>query len=66
MTSKFVLFVHRKGSTHMCHGHPVSKEDVPPCFDEEKGIWENVTLQQFMDCTSNWAANRQARYINAI
>jgi hypothetical protein len=47
----------------MCHGHPVSKEDVPPCFDEEKGIWENVTLQKFMDCPSNWAANRQARYL---
>jgi hypothetical protein len=46
----------------MCHGEPVSKEDVPPCYDEDAGVWENVSLQEFMDCPSNWAANRQARF----
>ena len=46
----------------MCHGLPVSKEDVPPCYDEDAGIWENVSLEDFMDCPFNWAANRQTRF----
>ena len=56
------MFSYRKGSKHLCHGEPVSKTEVPPCYDEEKGIWENVSLKEFMDCPSNWAANRQTRY----
>lgn len=53
--------IFRKGSTHMCHGEPASKEDVPPCYDEDDGVWDNVSLQEFMECPSNWAANRQTR-----
>jgi hypothetical protein len=48
----------------MCHGEPVNKDDFPPCFNEEEGIWENVSLQEFMDCPTNWAANRQTRFIS--
>lgn len=52
-----------KGSTHMCSGKPLSKEEVPPCFDEDKGIWSGVTLKDFIECPTNWATNRQTRML---
>lgn len=45
----------------MCKGRPATDEEIPPCFETE--TWEGVPLDQFMDCESNLAANRQTRML---
>lgn len=54
-----------KSSQFMCNGKPASKVEIPPCYDTEQGTktWEGVSLQEFMQCKSNLARNRQTRYI---
>lgn len=43
---------------HICNDHPM---ELPPCYQGYySGVpWENVTLDQFLHCSSNWANNRQ-------
>ncbi|XP_067662149.1 heparan-sulfate 6-O-sulfotransferase 3-B-like [Haliotis asinina] len=44
----------------LCNGRSPTTEELPRCFD---GDWKNVTLQEFMDCQSNLAVNRQTRML---
>lgn len=50
-----------KASKHVCKSRPATDEEIPPCFETE--TWEGVTLDQFMECESNLAANRQTRML---
>ena len=59
-------FLHvRRGATwtygHQCGGHLITGKEMPACYPGfyEGKPWENVTLEQFMACDSNWARNRQ-------
>jgi len=47
----------------MCNGRPATAAELPMCFDPDDGHWENVTLDAFMDCPYNLAANRQTRML---
>jgi hypothetical protein len=47
----------------MCNGRPASATELPMCFDPDVGHWANVTLDAFMDCPYNLAANRQTRML---
>ncbi|XP_048250638.1 heparan-sulfate 6-O-sulfotransferase 3-B-like [Haliotis rufescens] len=45
----------------VCNGRPATEKEVPPCFNTTN--WFHVTLQDFMDCASNLAINRQTRML---
>lgn len=50
-----------KGSRHYCNGRDATDEEIPPCY---RGLtWEAVELDEFIDCESNLAANRQTRML---
>ena len=48
-------------SVHMCNGRKPTLEELPPCYSGED--WADVTLPQFLDCSSNLARNRQVRML---
>lgn len=50
-----------KGSKHMCKGRLPSQEELPPCYTDSS--WYDVKLDDFADCKSNLAANRQTRML---
>lgn len=50
-----------KGSRHYCKGRPATEEEVPACYTGAD--WEGVTLDEFLDCESNLAVNRQTRML---
>ncbi|XP_064121463.1 heparan-sulfate 6-O-sulfotransferase 2-like [Macrobrachium nipponense] len=56
----------RRGATWktarlLCEGRPPTREEVPLCYKGD--TWENVTLEEFMACSSNLANNRQTRML---
>ncbi|XP_068903236.1 heparan-sulfate 6-O-sulfotransferase 2 isoform X2 [Tenebrio molitor] len=50
-----------KGSRHHCRGRPATEDEVPPCYVGQD--WEGVALDEFIDCDSNLAINRQTRML---
>ena len=46
---------------HTCGGKAVTNQEMPPCYPGyyQGDPWRNVTLERFLSCSSNWAANRQ-------
>lgn len=50
-----------KTSLHMCNGRVATKEELPPCFTGDN--WVDVTLSDFLNCSSNLAFNRQTRML---
>lgn len=48
-------------SAHKCNGRTATKEELPPCYEGD--TWEDVTVEDFLDCKSNLAFNRQARML---
>ncbi|KAK8392886.1 hypothetical protein O3P69_013128 [Scylla paramamosain] len=50
-----------KNARLLCQGRHATKEEMPPCYHTE--TWENVTLDEFMACSSNLAINRQTRML---
>lgn len=50
-----------KGSRHYCKGRPATEEEVPACYSGAD--WEGVSLDEFLDCESNLAVNRQTRML---
>ncbi|CAL4205159.1 unnamed protein product, partial [Meganyctiphanes norvegica] len=44
-----------------CMGRPASEEEIPRCYKGE--TWENLTLEEFINCPSNLAINRQTRML---
>ena len=52
---------HWKDAKLYCNGKNVNFFDVRPCFNEK--TWEEVTLDEFMDCQDNLATNRQTRML---
>lgn len=49
-------------SRHHCGGRPPTPQELPWCFDPEKG-WSGVSLDEFLDCPFNLAENRQTRML---
>jgi len=45
----------------MCNNRGATDAEIPPCYTSE--TWENVELDEFMDCDSNLAVNRQTRML---
>ncbi|CAJ0945306.1 unnamed protein product, partial [Mesorhabditis belari] len=50
------------GSRHLCKGRAPTNDELPSCYDLDIG-WEGVTLDEFLDCSSNLAFNRQTRML---
>ncbi|KAL8577206.1 hypothetical protein ACOMHN_061333 [Nucella lapillus] len=50
-----------KTSALKCNGREATLEEVPFCYDSED--WQEVSLQEFMDCPHNLAFNRQTRML---
>lgn len=50
-----------KNSLHMCNGRIPTKEELPRCYTGEN--WTDVTLPEFLNCSSNLATNRQTRML---
>lgn len=50
-----------KNSPHLCNGKAPTKFELPPCFEGEN--WTDVTLPEFLGCSSNLAFNRQTRML---
>lgn len=50
-----------KNSLHMCNGRVAKKKELPPCYEGEN--WTDVTLPEFIGCSSNLALNRQTRML---
>ncbi|GFQ96387.1 heparan-sulfate 6-O-sulfotransferase 3-B [Trichonephila clavata] len=50
-----------KTARHLCGGRSPTNEELPPCFTGKD--WSDVTLEQFMNCKSNLAFNRQTRML---
>ncbi|KAL3280864.1 hypothetical protein HHI36_004092 [Cryptolaemus montrouzieri] len=50
-----------KGSQHTCNGRSATDEEIPPCYEGES--WEGVEIDEFIDCESNLAINRQTRML---
>lgn len=50
-----------KGSRHMCKGRTPTNSELPPCYMDSS--WYGVKLDDFADCSSNLAANRQTRML---
>lgn len=45
----------------MCKGRSATDEELPPCYTESS--WYGVKLDEFADCPSNLASNRQTRML---
>lgn len=50
-----------KGSRHFCKDRAATMEEIPPCYQGDN--WEGVELDEFINCDSNLAANRQTRML---
>ncbi|XP_023014089.1 heparan sulfate 6-O-sulfotransferase [Leptinotarsa decemlineata] len=50
-----------KGSRHFCNGRAATEKELPPCYEGEN--WEGVEIDDFIDCESNLANNRQTRML---
>lgn len=50
-----------KGSRHFCKGKAATDEEIPSCYEGDN--WEGVQLDEFVDCDSNLAGNRQTRML---
>ncbi|XP_017773835.1 PREDICTED: heparan-sulfate 6-O-sulfotransferase 2 isoform X1 [Nicrophorus vespilloides] len=50
-----------KGSRHFCHNRAATEVELPACYKSES--WDNVELDDFMNCDSNLAINRQTRML---
>lgn len=50
-----------KNSRHWCLGRQATTGELPPCYNGEN--WLGVKLEEFADCDSNLAANRQTRML---
>jgi len=50
-----------KNSLHLCNGRAPTKEELPPCYTGEN--WTDLTLPDFLKCSSNLAINRQTRML---
>ncbi|XP_071111763.1 heparan-sulfate 6-O-sulfotransferase 3-B-like [Haliotis cracherodii] len=49
-----------KGVKRICNGHAATKAELPRCFRRN---WINVTLHDFIDCSTNLGINRQTRML---
>lgn len=53
-----------KGSVHKCNGQPATKAEIPACYDDiNEEDWSGVKIDDFMNCQSNLATNRQTRML---
>ncbi|KAK9879446.1 hypothetical protein WA026_006516 [Henosepilachna vigintioctopunctata] len=50
-----------KGAQHSCNGRPATEEEIPPCYKGDS--WEGVEIDEFVNCESNLAINRQTRML---
>ena len=50
-----------KTSRHWCSGRSPSAVELPPCYPGED--WKRVSLDEFLNCPSNLALNRQTRML---
>ena len=50
-----------KTALHMCNGRRATAEEIPKCYEGDD--WGDVTLSQFLNCSSNLAINRQTRML---
>lgn len=50
-----------KTSRHWCDGRTPSAVELPPCYPGDD--WKKVSLDEFLDCPSNLALNRQTRML---
>ncbi|XP_023243309.1 heparan-sulfate 6-O-sulfotransferase 2-like [Centruroides sculpturatus] len=50
-----------KTAKHLCGGRVPTPEELPLCFTGED--WTGVTLEEFIQCSSNLAINRQTRML---
>ncbi|XP_060535669.1 heparan-sulfate 6-O-sulfotransferase 2 [Cylas formicarius] len=50
-----------KGSRHFCKGRAATFDEIPPCYEGED--WEGVEIEDFINCKSNLAKNRQTRML---
>jgi hypothetical protein len=48
-------------SAHKCNGRTPTRKELPPCYKGDS--WEDVTVNEFIECKSNLALNRQARML---
>ena len=48
-------------SKHICNGRAPSKVELTPCYTDID--WSEVSLDEFMNCSSNLANNRQTRML---
>eukprot|EP00096_Caligus_rogercresseyi_P012069 TRINITY_DN4954_c0_g1_i1.p1 TRINITY_DN4954_c0_g1~~TRINITY_DN4954_c0_g1_i1.p1 ORF type:complete len:384 (+),score=100.18 TRINITY_DN4954_c0_g1_i1:214-1365(+) len=51
-----------RGSRHVCNGRPATPDEIPSCYEPHDN-WEDVSLEEFMDCPSNLAVNRMTRML---
>lgn len=49
-------------SKHLCNNRIPSSAELPSCFDSELG-WNDVTFDEFTQCPSNLANNRESRML---
>ncbi|VDP11934.1 unnamed protein product [Soboliphyme baturini] len=54
-----------QATPHFCNGRPPSSEEMPPCFNPEVG-WEGVSLEEFLNCSSNFGFNRMTRMLSDL
>ncbi|XP_040571116.1 heparan-sulfate 6-O-sulfotransferase 3 [Lepeophtheirus salmonis] len=52
-----------KDSKHTCNGRRATSIEIPPCYKPPEENWEDVSLRDFMDCSSNLAVNRMTRML---
>ena len=50
-----------KTSLHMCNGRRATPKEIPKCYKGDD--WRDVTMTQFINCSSNLAINRQTRML---
>ncbi len=50
-------------SRHSCGGREPTKEELPSCYPPGQDDWLGVSLDEFLGCGSNLAANRQTRML---
>ncbi|XP_044726642.1 heparan-sulfate 6-O-sulfotransferase 2 [Chrysoperla carnea] len=50
-----------RNSRHFCNGRTATVDELPPCYSGD--TWIGVQLDEFMECGSNLAVNRQTRML---
>lgn len=53
-----------KSARHWCLGRAATQRELPPCYTGEN--WLGVDLDEFADCKSNLAVNRQTRMLSDL